>query len=68
MSRTTRLKKPKPSDTTTTATTSTPTDTTEADTAEKLKADTDALLDEIEGVLEENAAEFVAAYIQRGGQ
>jgi prokaryotic ubiquitin-like protein Pup len=28
----------------------------------------DALLDEIDGVLEENAEEFVAGYIQRGGQ
>lgn len=28
----------------------------------------DELLDEIEGVLEENAEEFVASYIQKGGQ
>ncbi len=28
----------------------------------------DALLDEIDGVLEENAEEFVKSYVQRGGQ
>jgi ubiquitin-like protein Pup len=28
----------------------------------------DALIDEIDGLLEENAAEFVDSYIQRGGQ
>lgn len=36
--------------------------------AEKLKAEADALLDEIDSVLEVNAEEFVAAYIQKGGQ
>jgi ubiquitin-like protein Pup len=36
--------------------------------AEKLKAETDDLLDEIDGLLEENAAEFVSAYIQKGGE
>lgn len=36
--------------------------------AEELKAETDALLDEIDEVLEENAEEFVAAYVQKGGQ
>ena len=30
--------------------------------------DIDALLDEIDDVLEENAEEFVAAYIQKGGE
>lgn len=29
---------------------------------------TDDLLDEIDGLLEENAEEFVAAYIQKGGE
>jgi ubiquitin-like protein Pup len=28
----------------------------------------DALLDEIDGVLEENAEEFVRGYVQKGGQ
>lgn len=30
--------------------------------------ETDALLDEIDAVLEQNAAEFVRDYIQKGGQ
>ena len=36
--------------------------------ANKIKAEMDALLDEIDGVLEQNAAEFVAGYVQQGGQ
>jgi ubiquitin-like protein Pup len=36
--------------------------------SDKLKQDLDDLLDEIEGVLEENAQEFVANYIQKGGE
>ncbi len=35
---------------------------------EKLKADLDDLLDEIDDVLEENAEDFVKSYIQKGGQ
>ena len=35
---------------------------------EKLTDDVDALLDEIDGVLEENAEEFVRAYVQKGGE
>jgi prokaryotic ubiquitin-like protein Pup len=35
---------------------------------EKIKAELDDLLDEIDGVLEENAEEFVKSYIQKGGQ
>lgn len=35
---------------------------------DKLKADIDDLLDEIDDVLEENAEDFVRAYIQKGGQ
>lgn len=35
---------------------------------EKLANDTDDLLDEIDDVLEENAEEFVAGYVQKGGQ
>ena len=35
---------------------------------EELKADIDALLDEIDEVLEVNAEEFVTAYKQHGGQ
>lgn len=33
-----------------------------------LKDEMDALLDEIDSVLEENAQEFVAGYIQKGGE
>lgn len=35
---------------------------------EEIKADLDDLLDEIDGVLESNAEEFVQNYIQKGGQ
>lgn len=34
----------------------------------KLAGDTDDLLDEIDDVLEENAEDFVRAYVQKGGQ
>ena len=35
---------------------------------EKLKAELDELLDEIDEVLEENADDFVRSYVQKGGQ
>jgi prokaryotic ubiquitin-like protein Pup len=35
---------------------------------EKLKADLDDLLDEIDEVLESNAEEFVKSYVQKGGE
>lgn len=35
---------------------------------EKIKADLDDLLDEIDEVLEDNAEEFVKSYIQKGGE
>ena len=35
---------------------------------EKLAAETYDLLDEIDDVLEENAEDFVRAYVQKGGQ
>ncbi len=35
---------------------------------EAIKADLDELLDEIDGVLEENAEEFVKSYVQKGGE
>ncbi len=35
---------------------------------EKIKAELDDLLDEIDGVLEENAEDFVRSYVQKGGQ
>jgi prokaryotic ubiquitin-like protein Pup len=33
-----------------------------------LKAETDSMLDEIDGVLEQNAEEFVREYVQKGGE
>ena len=35
---------------------------------DKLKAELDDLLDEIDEVLEDNAEEFVRNYVQKGGQ
>jgi ubiquitin-like protein Pup len=35
---------------------------------DELKAELDDLLDEIDEVLEENAEEFVRAYVQKGGE
>lgn len=39
-----------------------------AERKDKLDADVDALLDEIDDVLEENAEEFVRGFVQKGGQ
>jgi ubiquitin-like protein Pup len=41
-----------------------------ADTAHKaeLDSDVDSILDEIDGVLEVNAEEFVRSFVQKGGQ
>jgi ubiquitin-like protein Pup len=33
-----------------------------------MDSDVDAILDEIDGVLEENAEEFVKSFVQKGGQ
>lgn len=38
------------------------------DSKEELKEDIDDLLDEIDGLLEENAEEFVKGFIQKGGE
>ena len=35
---------------------------------DKLKAELDDLLDEIDEVLEENAEDFVRSYVQKGGE
>jgi ubiquitin-like protein Pup len=48
-------------------------ETTEASTDiaerhEKLTEDVDAILDEIDEVLESNAEDFVRAFVQKGGQ
>ena len=39
-----------------------------AETGERLKGEMDDLVDEIDRVLEENAAEFVKNYVQKGGE
>lgn len=39
-----------------------------AERKEQIDADVDAILDEIDDVLEENAAEFVSSFVQKGGQ
>lgn len=39
-----------------------------AESGEKLKAELDDLLDEIDDVLEQNAEDFVKSYVQKGGQ
>ena len=41
---------------------------TASESGEKLKAELDDLLDEIDEVLESNAEDFVKSYIQKGGQ
>ena len=38
------------------------------ETGKKLQEDIDQLVDEIDEVLEENAAEFVKNYVQKGGE
>lgn len=38
------------------------------ESAEAVKEDIDDLLDEIDGLLESNAEEFVRNYVQKGGQ
>ena len=38
------------------------------ETGDKLKAELDDLLDEIDEVLETNAEDFVKSYVQKGGQ
>ena len=39
-----------------------------AERHEKLSEDVDAILDEIDEVLESNAEDFVRAFVQKGGQ
>lgn len=60
-----RVRKTKTSDR---ASSTSPESTREIKSGDKLKADLDDLLDEIDGVLESNAEEFVKNYVQKGGQ
>jgi len=39
-----------------------------AERHEKVTEDVDSILDEIDGVLEQNAEEFVKSYVQKGGE
>jgi prokaryotic ubiquitin-like protein Pup len=39
-----------------------------SESGDKLKAEMDDLLDEIDDVLETNAEDFVKSYVQKGGQ
>ena len=41
---------------------------TASEQGEKIKAELDDLLDEIDSVLETNAEDFVKSYIQKGGE
>jgi ubiquitin-like protein Pup len=41
---------------------------TKTDSANRLKAELDDLLDDIDEVLETNAEDFVKSYVQKGGQ
>lgn len=43
-------------------------DSVNAANGDKLKAELDDLLDEIDSVLESNAEDFVKSYVQKGGQ
>lgn len=43
-------------------------DIPKTDTKEELKAEMDEILDEIDGMLEENAELFVRSYVQKGGE
>lgn len=40
----------------------------DAEAKARLDDDVDSILDEIDGVLEENAEEFVRSFVQKGGQ
>ena len=63
-----RTQKQKPTPTRTDEVVDDATDATSAPRAEKLKAELDDLLDEIDEVLETNAEDFVKSYVQKGGE
>lgn len=43
-------------------------DAVASDTGDRIKAELDDLLDEIDDVLETNAEDFVKSYVQKGGE
>ena len=43
-------------------------DTEVAERHKEVSEDLDSILDEIDGVLEENSEEFVRSYVQKGGE
>ena len=45
-----------------------PVDAEVAERHKEMSEDVDAILDEIDDVLEENAEDFVRAYVQKGGE
>lgn len=46
----------------------TPDETTPQETSPEVTDDMDALLDDIDSVLEDNASDFVRGFVQKGGQ
>ena len=63
-----RTHKPKQTSRTTESGEIVETTTPVSESGEKLKAELDDLLDEIDEVLETNAEDFVKSYVQKGGQ
>jgi len=63
-----RTHKPKQTSRTTESAEVVETTTPVSESGEKLKAELDDLLDEIDEVLETNAEDFVKSYVQKGGQ
>lgn len=62
------MKKKSPSQRTETEEVSEETAPANTEKSDKLKAELDDLLDEIDEVLEDNAEEFVRNYVQKGGE
>ena len=63
-----REQKRRPAQTRETTTTEEEESSASTERGERLKAEIDDLLDEIDEVLEDNAEEFVRNYVQKGGQ
>lgn len=63
-----REQKRRPAQTRETTTTEEEEASASTERGERLKAEIDDLLDEIDEVLEDNAEEFVRNYVQKGGQ